>query len=286
MSNSIYKCPVCGQSFYTDNHVRVCPENHSFDVAKEGYINLLLKKASKDPGDSQMAVESRRKFLGSGYYDILSDKLSEKILEYLPKDSTLQVNILDIGCGEGFYLSRLQKLISENIISPKTHLWGLDVSKSAIRLASKSNPLIDFCVGNTNSLPYEDSSVDFALSVFAPLNPEEASRILKENGKLFVVTPGKDHLSGLVKLVYENANPHKEDKDPTKSHPKLKWQETVIVKDVVEISGQENILNLLSMTPYYWSIGKERKENLERLNELETDLDFKILIYSKDSILG
>lgn len=281
MSNLIYKCPVCGQPFTTNNITLVCPNNHSFDVAKESYINLLLKKASKDPGDSQMAVESRRRFLGGGYYDILTDKLNEKILEHFPKNLISQINILDIGCGEGFYLSRLQKFLSENLKKSKVHLWGLDVSKSAVRLASKSNPLIDFCVGNTNSLPYGDSSVDFALSIFAPLNPEEVSRILKKNGKLFVVIPGKDHLSGLVNLVYENASPHKEDKDPTKSNPKLKWQETVILKDRIEIGGQGNILDLLSMTPYYWSIGKERKENLEKLNELETDLDFKILIYSK-----
>lgn len=281
MRNSIYKCPVCSKPLPVGETVLVCPENHSFDVAKEGYINLLLKKASKDPGDSQMAVESRRKFLGSGYYDTLSDKLNEKILEYFPKDSISQINILDIGCGEGFYLSRLQKFLSENLKNPKFHLWGLDVSKSAIRLASKSNPLIDFCVGNTNSLPYEDNSVDLVLSIFAPLNPGEVSRILKEHGKLFVVIPGKDHLSGLVKLVYENANPHKEDKNPTESNPKLEWQETVTVKDFIKISGQDNILNLLSMTPYYWSIGKERKENLKRLDELETDLDFKIHIYNK-----
>ena len=223
MSNLIYKCPVCGQHFFTDNNVLVCPRNHSFDIAKEGYINLLQKKASKDHDNSQMAVESRRKFLGSGYYDILSDKLNAKILEYLPKDSISQINVLDIGCGEGFYLSRLNKFLSDKIKDSKFHLWGLDNSKSAIRLASIANPLIDFCVGDTNVFPYGDNSVDLVLSVFAPFNPEEVSRILKEGGKLFVVTPGKNHL---------NTN-SKEDKDPTKSHPKLKWQETVFDNDLV-----------------------------------------------------
>ena len=279
MNDIIYKCPVCGQALYPESGALVCFKNHSFDIAKEGYVNLLLKKASKDPGDSQMAVESRRKFLGGGYYNLLSNKINEKTLESLPKDSASQINLLDIGCGEGFYLSRLQKFLSENLKNSKLHLWGLDVSKSAIRLATKSNPSVDFCVGNTNSLPYEDHSIDFAVSIFAPLNPDEVSRVLKEHGKLLVVTPGKDHLSQLVNLVYGNASPHKEDKDPTQSNPKLKWQETVVVKDSIEIIGQENILNLLSMTPYYWSISLERKHNLEKRDKLVTDIDFKILLY-------
>ena len=52
-----------------------CVDNHSFDVARENYLNLHLaqNKRSKNPGDSDQMMRSRQRFLNGGYYQTLAD---------------------------------------------------------------------------------------------------------------------------------------------------------------------------------------------------------------------
>lgn len=282
MTNSIYKCPVCNKPLNAEGKLYICDQQHTFDIAKEGYINLLIHKASKEPGDSKLAVSSRRSFLSSGYYDTLSDKINELIFKHLSVKDNARINILDVGCGEGFYLSRIKDALDKNNKTFDINFWGIDVSKPAIQLAAKRNAHMNLCVGNALSLPFQDSSVDIALSVFAPLDTEEVNRVLKNDGRLIVVIPGKDHLSSLVKLVYDHSKPHSEDKDPIKGSEKLKLIDTNEIKYNINIQGQDKIMNLLSMTPYYWSINLEKKQNLEKLDQLEIEVDFKILTYEKN----
>lgn len=277
----IYKCPICDEELQFEGKTYVCSQKHSFDIAKEGYVNLLIHKSSKEPGDSKLSVLSRREFLNSGCYDGLSHEINEIIRNCISVKVSSLINILDIGCGEGFYLSRFKDTLTDKDITFDINLWGLDISKPAIQLASKQRSSINFCVGNALSLPFLDNSIDVALSVFAPLDAEEVGRVLKDDGRLVVVVPGKDHLSGLVKLVYDNAEPHRDDKDPIKGNTKLRLIDTKEIKDIIKIKGQNKIMDLLSMTPYYWSINLERKQKLEQLEELTTDIDFRILTYSK-----
>lgn len=281
MKNTLYKCPVCDENLQLEGKTYICDNKHTFDIAKEGYVNLLVHKSSKEPGDSKLSVLSRKEFLESGYYDDLSNLINSLISELINTRIKSQVDILDIGCGEGFYLSRLKGLLNKNNQESEINLWGLDISKPAIQHASKRSTDINFCVGNALSLPFRDNSVDIALSVFAPLDSEEVNRVLKSDGRLIVVVPGKNHLSGLVKLVYDNSEPHREDKDPIKGNEKLKLTDTKEIKNTITILGQDKIMALLSMTPYYWSINLEKKQNLEKIDKLETEIDFKILTYVK-----
>ena len=39
-----YKCPVCGEKLSLIGNSYVCPSRHTFDVAKEGYVNFLTAK--------------------------------------------------------------------------------------------------------------------------------------------------------------------------------------------------------------------------------------------------
>lgn len=281
MKNIRYKCPVCDENLQLEGKSYICDKKHTFDIAKEGYVNLLVHKSSKEPGDSKLSVLSRKEFLESGYYDDLSNLINSLISEFVKTKTKPHTDILDIGCGEGFYLSRLKDVINKNNIDTETNLWGLDISKAAIQYASKRSTDINFCVGNALSLPFQDNSVDLALSVFAPLDSEETNRVLKSDGQLIVVVPGKNHLSGLVKLVYDNSEPHREDKDPIKGSTYLKLIDTKEIKKTITILAQDNIIALLSMTPYYWSINLEKKQNLEKIDKLETEIDFKVLTYIK-----
>lgn len=49
-----FSCPLCHASLTHTENSFICPQGHTFDKAKEGYVNLLpvQHKRSRDPGDS------------------------------------------------------------------------------------------------------------------------------------------------------------------------------------------------------------------------------------------
>jgi len=88
----------------------ICPNKHTFDIAREGYVNLLLahQKRTKEPGDSKAMIGSRRAFLNKGYYSTLSECLNEIIAaELLDTPKGTPINVLDAGCGEGYFVGQL-----------------------------------------------------------------------------------------------------------------------------------------------------------------------------------
>ncbi len=115
-------CPICGQPLAesASGNTLHCSHNHSFDVAREQYVNLLLKKA---PGDTKEMLQARRQFLAGGHYAPLSNQINDLVTRYL-RETVLPslpfaqehqnnqscVPILDAGCGEGYYPGQLAAL--------------------------------------------------------------------------------------------------------------------------------------------------------------------------------
>lgn len=126
-----------------------CINDHNFDIAKQGYVNLLVnnQKKSRLPGDSKEMVHARTKFLSKGYYDTLSRRINECVIEQLNKISSNSYNILDIGCGNGYYTNELMKSTQEKNIF--AYYYGLDISKEAVKFASTSNKFITWVVANS-----------------------------------------------------------------------------------------------------------------------------------------
>ena len=62
-------CPICGEQLHIRDKSCLCPNRHSFDIARQGYVNLLTvqQKHSLNPGDTREQVLSRRTFLEAGY---------------------------------------------------------------------------------------------------------------------------------------------------------------------------------------------------------------------------
>ena len=106
----MFICPICKTKLNTHGKTYRCENNHSFDVAKQGYVNLLPvnKKHSDNPGDSKEMVLARRAFLESGYYDCFTEKLREIINSLF--NGKEKITIADCGCGEGYYDGRLENL--------------------------------------------------------------------------------------------------------------------------------------------------------------------------------
>lgn len=219
----MYQCPLCHlpltfqQSPQSKNYT--CTNRHQFDCAKEGYVNLLpvQHKKSKDPGDNLEMMQARRQFLEASHYQPLASKLLSILAENIPQSAA----ILDIGCGEGWYTQQLLQLA--------TTVYGLDISKAAIRYAAKKYPHVHCCVASSYQLPFADGSFDAILRIYAPSSAVEMARILRPNGWLCTVTPAPQHLVELKAKVYNEVRLHSdeitvEDGFSHVARHRLQWQ--------------------------------------------------------------
>ena len=51
-------CPVCAGALERRAGAYLCPKNHSFDIAKSGYVNLLLNSSQGHHGDDKLMVRA------------------------------------------------------------------------------------------------------------------------------------------------------------------------------------------------------------------------------------
>lgn len=270
-----YICPKCGEKLEKNGGSLVCPSSHTYDIARSGYVNLLLPQQmnAKLPGDNKLMVDARKNFLGKGYYGILADKFCETVKKYASKGCT----VLDAGCGEGYYTVSAAKALPDAFIS------GTDISKTAAdaaakRAKSENAENVFFSVSSVFHMPVKSGSCDVVTSLFAPYCGEEFLRVLKPDGVLIMVIPSERHLWELKEAVYDEPYLN-EVKDYALEGFELK--ENIEVTGEIRLKSKEDIQNLFSMTPYYYKTGEEGHKRLEALEELTTEIGFEILVYGK-----
>ena len=263
-----YQCPLCEQALSLDERTFRCDNNHCFDLAKEGYVNLLPVqfKHSKEPGDNKAMVNARRVFLEKGYYQPLVNKLVEIYQHYGQQSG----NFFDAGCGEGFYTHQHK--------TAKNSVYGIDIAKEAIKKAAKKYSNCHFSVGTLSQLPFENNLFDWIISIYAPILETEFSRVLNDQGYLLTVTPAKQHLMQLKQKIYKEAKEHDIEKSPIENLT-LVHQENLSYAMTL-VSG-EDILNLLSMTPFAFKASENVKQELITLKNFQCQADFHICLYQK-----
>ena len=178
----MYICPICKQKLNIMGNKYVCNKNHSFDLARQGYVNLLpvSGKKSLNPGDNELMTNARREFLAGGYYD----KLLNRICQILQEKGVQ--TLVDSGCSEGYYTRRMA-CVSKDV-------YAYDISKSAVKLAAAIDKKSHYFVASAFHIPLEDGSADGVTKIFAPDSPKEFARILSSNGILIEVIPAEEHL--------------------------------------------------------------------------------------------
>lgn len=254
---------MCKSPLHNKGSAYSCSQNHHFDLAKQGYVNLLLanQKRSREPGDSKDMMVSRSEFLNAGNYDFLVEKLKQVI------GSDTALSIIDIGCGEGFYLKKLAQYFGEH----EKRLFGIDISKSGIKLSALQNPNMRFAVASCVDIPVRDDAIDVALSIFAPTDTAELKRILKPTGRIIRVAPGPNHLRQLKQHLYKEVHLH--EKPEAYSGSEILLETTI--SDNVDLRG-DAIVHLLQMTPLNWRGNQEAKERLLTQDILNIDFEFVI----------
>lgn len=284
-----FLCPVCNKQLIKIKGCLKCLNGHCFDIAKEGYVNLLKpeKKNSAMPGDNKTMVRARENFLSKGYYLTLAEKISEILLK-----NNCQ-SILDCGCGTGYY----GKIFIEKQKELQTcsNIYGIDISKEAVRICAKKG-YTTTAVASVFQLPFDDKSFDALFNIFAPLSVNEALRVLKPSGTLICVYAAPNHLFELKKLLYgesvylnpaENAqkqlflqNDRLNDNPPTNaSTTAFTLKNECRITEIKKLQTQEDILSLFEMTPYLYKTGHKQAERLYQTTSLECTFDFYVCEY-------
>lgn len=230
---TIFACPHCGLGLVHTKTDAKCPNGHSFDRAREGYFNLIVSgriSPTTTSGDTADSLAARRRFLATGAYRPLADALVDTLGE-------LNGPVLDVGCGEGYYLSHVDT----------AYKYGIDISKRGIQMASKAYPHTNFVVGNAYRLPVLTRSCHAVFSVFAPHSHEEFQRVLIPGGKWVTITPGPQHLVEMRPLRKETIveREQKRESPPplSESARRIHFQ-----LDLTKVSAED----LFSMTPLKW----------------------------------
>lgn len=257
-------CPVCNSTLKKVNKSYRCEHNHTFDVAKEGYTNLLLK-SSKHTGDNKEMVVARHTFLSKGFYNPLLERLLKEL-------QTMKHDVLvDCGCGEGFYTNHIQQAL-------KNQTFAFDVSKDALKYASKNNKDINYFLASIFHLPIKNESVDVIFNIFAPCPVEEVLRLLKPDGYLIKVDPDTEHLKEMKAILYEHVIENEE-----KQIEKLELVEAIHITFPMNLEN-EDIANLFKMTPYYYKSSKQASDRLLAERNLSCTAGFVIYKYQKKSV--
>lgn len=265
---SVLICPVCNLELSIKDDFFACQSNHCFDVAKEGYVNLLSAHKSGDKvGDNKDMARSRRDFLNKGYYSLLAKTVGDCLEKYSCKGDT----VLDICCGEGYYTAELTKRFDRKF-------YGFDISKNMVRLAAKRKCGAEFFVANISSIPIKSGSVKFAFHLFAPFHSGEFFRILCDDGVIVTAIPGREHLFGLKKVLYDN--PYFNDEKAPESDL-FEQIDKIHVKGEIALNTNEDIMSLFQMTPYYYHTPSEGMTKIEKLNSLTTPIEFVLIAYKK-----
>lgn len=261
-------CPVCREKLFVCGGSYKCSNAHCFDIAKEGYVNLLrANKAGENIGDNRSMALCRRDVLSKGYYAALSNALCKLIPQH-----KVHGELLDICCGEGYYTACMAEALSDFDIS------GFDISREMVRLAAKRKCRAGFFVANMTDIPAENQQFDVLTHLFAPFAAEEFARVLKDDGVLFSVVSGEKHLWELKKVLYDTPYFNDEAPPPADSFTLV---DTIKIKDTITLKSNEDIMALLKMTPYYYHTPTKGLERLSALDTLNTTVEFVIFVYKK-----
>jgi 23S rRNA (guanine745-N1)-methyltransferase len=267
-------CPICYLPLAQSNNTLICSNAHTFDIAREGYVNLLRKPL---PGDTKEMLTARRSFLDRGFYEPLSDRINQMASQYLATSAS-PITILDAGCGEGYYLGRLQQFLADHSLQ----CVGLDISKEAIRLAARRYKQACFVVANLKErLVLADSALHLILNIFAPRNPAEFARVLVSGSLLLVVIPASEHLLQLRSSLHLlNIEEHKQEKIREQFAADFDFVTSSDLNYVLHLKHDE-IMQVVMMTPNYWHLSAEQRAAIENTESVETEVAFTSLLFRR-----
>ena len=315
---SLFICPLCQSplrpaldTWRCDGSLNPKHTNHPFDVARQGYVNLLpvQQKNSKAPGDSQASIEARKRFLNAGHYQPLLALICQKMTELLTKKylaaepiakpNNNPITWLDIGCGEGYYTQAMAQtgmdiLLAADISKPAVvelakaskaagNLWYQqnqnDGSKIADRSKTAATAAIYPLVTSAANLPLRAHSVTGISSIFSPILPEAFNQVLSDEGYLIIAKPDVGHLATMRDALFDDVREHDSDKFLHELAPYFTLMNTYHVSTEMTLSV-DDLADLMTMTPYAYRARSEKRQALLAKVATETFItEAKFVVY-------
>lgn len=292
-------CPVCSEALNPANQRKSlsCIKGHSFDIAKQGYLNLLLSqhKKSKQPGDTPEMVNARRDFLNAGHYQEIADfVLQEGVKPCVEKNTAAHqegFHYLDLACGEGYYTLKIDEYLQRALNRPpsaasdkqgpqQVFTSGMDISTPAIKAACRRSKHPQWLVASLARIPLQTHSQDLVSGLFFHFDFEEVHRVLKAGGHFLMVTTGPKHLIELREAIYDQIKPE-QIKDFSQLCQPLQHRHRLQHQYQLSLQKPEDISQLLMMTPHTWRCKPEKKEALISRQTLSVTVDVQLDIFQK-----
>lgn len=273
-------CPVCGSGLERGTSTLHCSQGHAFDVARQGYVNLLVGNRAPGNADTSLMVEARERFLAAGHYSALAQLLAECAVE--PLESGVEGScILELGAGTGYYLAR--------VLDRCQGVPGLalDISKFAARRAARAHVRIAAVVADgAKRLPVRTGSAALALSIFAPRNASEFHRVLGPRGMLLVASPTSRHLRELIEpLGLLHVDERKEARLHAQLSPLFRPHRLHSLELTLRLSRQD-VTHLAAMGPSAFHIAPaELLRRVARLDEwTDVTASFTVSLHRKSPL--
>ncbi|SIT71537.1 putative RNA methyltransferase [Edaphobacillus lindanitolerans] len=265
------RCPVCGSSVSVDEHPSlVCTNRHSFDIAKQGYVNML----SRSPAASyskELFLARRRIITESALYTPLHQTMAELLTSLFDGRAGLAA---DIGCGEGSHLNELRK-----ICGPSLKAAGLDIAKEGVRLAARDYPDCAWIVGDLAASPFADRQTTAILNILSPSNYSEFRRMLAPGGKLIKVIPAAGYLKELREAAHgeDGRSEYSNEETVGLFSRHFRLEETIPLRYQAEIA-QDMLKDLVTMTPLGWTGDRNKIEQFLDREEPVITIELDVLI--------
>lgn len=271
----IFQCPLCTSPMrIVAFKSLVCSNNHTFDIAKYGYVNLITRPLTTRY-DKEL-FESRKIIAENGFFEPLHKMISELIKNEMHLDEET-LKILDAGCGEGSHLASIKHKIV------KVLGVGIDIAKEGILVAAKNHPNIIWCVADLAHSPFKSNTFDVILNILSPANYREFRRLLNDKGILIKVIPRSDYLKELREIFFDE--PQKQSYSNQKIIQRFNTGFEAVDKFRLShnISLSKSLIPpLIRMTPLSWSATEEKVQAfLEKMSSAEITVDLDILVGKK-----
>lgn len=264
-------CPICKKSLSRNNNNYICSDNHCYNIARQGYVNLLpvQNKHSLHPGDTKEMLIARREFLNQGNYISVCDALISSAKNAI--NSIQNPVIADIGCGEGYYTQQVASSFEHPTV------YGIDISKDAVKMACSRSKSITWAVATASLLPLQSESTDLITAMFSLFQENEFLRVLKSGGYAIEITVATEHLIELKQIIYDEVFTQNKKPAPVNEFETISCDKHSFKLEL----DNKNLISLLQMTPHFWRIKEERRKILEKMDCLEVTVAFWVRVLRK-----
>ncbi len=243
---NLFQCPICGKKMRFHAGGLVCKKEHRFDISSRGYVNFLQRDRALKGYDAEF-FQSRSRFFAAGFYDHIADKVTE-----IAAAEAGEGIIVDAGCGEGFYSLRLSRQCGARILS-------FDIAKDAVKIAASHEEPVRWMVADITDIPLRDGVADCILDIFTPASYGQFRRVLKKDGILLKVVPGKNHMIQLRQAAGDAIRNQEYSNEEVLEYfcRHFFLTDRITLSETREVS-EEILPDLLHMTPVLFDVERNR----------------------------